>query len=127
MTKLPRWFFGSLLLVLLASARPAMAHPELDEAERLVRQLELEPTLAAYQRALDSNKLQREELVALLSERVLVLHGLQRESERDADLTWLMAIAPMRDMDVRAPPEVVATYRALRANSVGPLAFKLTA
>lgn len=117
----------SIIIILLASVRPALAHPDLEEAERLTRQLELEPALAAYQRALDSDALQFDELVTLLSERILVLHGLHREQERDADLTWLMAIAPMRDLDVRAPPDVVAKYRELRARSAGPLSIKLTA
>jgi hypothetical protein len=127
MISLRHGYAGLLLLALLSCAGPALAHPALEEAERLTKQLELEPALAAYQRALDSNALQFDELVTLLSERILVLHGLHRERERDADLTWLMAIAPMRDLDVRAPPDVVAKYRELRARSAGPLSIKLTA
>jgi hypothetical protein len=127
MTELRRGFICSVLLALLAPAGPAWAHPDVDEAERLVRQLELEPALDAYQHALDSHTLQFEDLVRLLGERILVLHGLQRQQERDADLAWLMAIAPMRDLDLRAPPEVVAKYRELRANSQGPLTIKLAA
>ena len=127
MTGLHRYLVVGVVFALLGATAPVLAHPDVEEAERLIRQIELEPALAAYQRALDSNTLRFEELVELLSERILVLHGLHREQERDADLTWLMAIAPMRDLDVRAPPDVVAKYRELRARSVGPLAIKLSA
>jgi hypothetical protein len=91
----------------------------------LSKQLELEPALLAYQRALDSNHLTYEELVELLKERALLLHGLKRLLERDADLEWLCAIAPDADLGMRAPPELAEALREIRGHRKGVLEVKL--
>src|SRR4051794_35753037 len=59
----------------------AFAHPALDEAKRLVTELEFDAALASFQTAVDSGELTRDELLDLLSERTLVLHALHREPE----------------------------------------------
>lgn len=56
-----------------------------------------------------------------------MLYGLRRQGELIADLVWLSALQPDFVFDKRAPPELVATWTALREQARGPLAVQLTA
>jgi hypothetical protein len=122
-----RWLTAGLIYSVLSGATPAHAHPDLDRALALTRQLELEPALSAYTRALASGTLTRPELIQLLVERALLLHGLKRQGELIADLMWLSALEPQFEFDKRAPPELVVTFTALRGQGHGPLSVQLTA
>lgn len=113
------------LLVAWALPLPAAAHPQLDEGKRLFADLELEPSLTAFQAAVDSAELSRDELVELLSERSLVLHALHRKEELIADFVWLSALAPERILDMRAPPALVAMWISVRDQGRGALALRL--
>ncbi|MFT3925516.1 MAG: hypothetical protein QM778_23455 [Myxococcales bacterium] len=104
----------------------AWANPQLDEAKRLVTELEFDAALASFQAAIDSGELTRDELVDLLSERTLVLHALHRESELVEDFIWLAALSPEHILDMRAPPAMVAMWKSVRDQSRGPLGVKLT-
>jgi hypothetical protein len=114
-----------LLLGLSFWATPVLAHPGLDEGKRLVTELEFDAALAAFQGAIDSGELSREELLELLSERTLILHALHRESELVADFVWLAALAPEFILDMRAPPALVAAWKSVRDQARGPLHIRL--
>ncbi len=117
-----------LALVLLGLCFPgqrALAHPGLDEAKQLISELEFEAALTAFQGAIDTGELTRAELVELLSERTLVLHALNRESELVQDFVWLAAIAPEHILDMRAPPAMVAMWKSVRDQARGALGVKL--
>jgi hypothetical protein len=73
----------------------------------------------------DSGQLTREELVALLSERTLVLHALHRETELVADFIWLAALEPEHILDMRAPPDLVGVWTSVRDQARGPLGVRL--
>jgi hypothetical protein len=103
----------------------ARAHPGLDEAKRLVTELEFDAALAAFQAAIDSGELTRAELLDLLSERTLVLHALHRETELVQDFVWLAALAPEHILDMRAPPAMVAMWKSVRDQARGPLGVRL--
>lgn len=104
----------------------ALAHPTLDEAKRLVTELEFDAALASFQAAIDSSELTRSELVDLLSERTLVLQALHREAELVQDFVWLAAIAPEHILDMRAPPAMVAMWKSVRDQARGALGVKLS-
>ncbi len=103
----------------------AWAHPQLDEGKRLFAELELEGSLGAFQSAVDSGELTREELIELLAERALVLHALHRREELISDFVWLSALAPERILDMRAPPALVATWISVRDQGRGVLGVSL--
>ena len=105
MRLLPRTALRTLLrawpiLAALLVVSPVHAHPDLDDAKRLAADLEFDAALASFDRALSSGKLTREELVQLLSERVLVLHALHRKDALVQDFVWLSALAPDRSLPV---------------------------
>lgn len=123
----------SLLLTVLAvllgvlTARPALAHPDLDEAKRLASELELETALSSFERALASGTLSRSELVELLSERAFVFHALHRKSELVQDFLWLSALHPNHRLDLRAPPDLTAIWTSVRDQGRGLLQVQLEA
>jgi hypothetical protein len=118
-----------LLMALCANALPSLvrAHPDLDAAKRLAADLEFEAALSSFDAALSSGKLTREELVQLLSERVLVLHALQRKDALTQDFVWLAALAPDFRLDLRAPPDLTALWTSVRDQSRGPLRVAVVA
>lgn len=122
-----KWLNASVLSGALLWSSLASAHPDLDQAAKLTRELELEPALTAYQHAIDSGTLTRDELIELLVERALVLYGLRRQGELIADLVWLSAVQPSYEFDRRAAPELVATWKALREQGRGPMGVQLSA
>jgi tetratricopeptide (TPR) repeat protein len=105
----------------------ARAHRDLDEAKRLASDLEFDAALNAFERALKSDELTRQELVQLLSERALVLHALHRKDELVKDFEWLSALAPDHRLDLRAPPDLTALWTSVRDQGRGPLQVKLEA
>jgi|GEM_PF-7011842 len=115
----------AVLGVWLPSQR-ASAHPGLDEAKRLITELEFDAALAAFQGAVDTGQLTRQELIELLSERTLVLHALHRETELVQDFVWLAALAPEFILDMRAPPALVAMWKSVRDQARGALGVKLS-
>jgi hypothetical protein len=121
----------TLLLVFLVcalSAAPrARAHADLDEAKRLMSDLEFDAALMAFDAALNSGTLTREELVALLSERAFVFHALRRQEELIQDFLWLSALAPDHRLDLRAPPDLTATWTSVRDQGRGVLKVALSA
>lgn len=122
----PTWLSAVCLWAfVLGTPLRAAAHPDLEQGKRLATQLEFEAALEAFQRAIESHTLTRQELRELLHERVLLLHGLSRSEERDADLRWLVAIAADLQFDLRAPPDLVARYRALQQESTAPMGVEL--
>jgi hypothetical protein len=115
------------LLSVFAAARPALAHPDLDEGKRLAGELELETALVAFERALASGSLTRSELIELLAERAFVLHALQRRSELVQDFVWLSALDPNHRLDLRAPPDLTAIWTSVRDQGRGPIQIQLEA
>ena len=103
----------------------AHAHPDLDEAKRLAADLEFDAALNAFEKALKSEELTRQELVQLLSERALVLHALHRRDELVKDFEWLSALAPDHRLDLRAAPDLTALWTSVRDQGRGPLQVKL--
>jgi hypothetical protein len=123
-------FVCCLLVALCASALTTglvRAHPDLDAAKRLAADLEFDAALSSFDAALSSGKLTREELVLLLSERVLVLHALQRKEALTQDFVWLAALAPDFRLDLRAPPDLTALWTSVRDQSRGPLRVAVVA
>jgi hypothetical protein len=116
-----------LACTLLALAAPARAHPDLDAGKRLASELELEPALEAFERALASGSLTRGELIELLAERALLLHALHRHSDLVEDFVWLSALAPDHRLDLRAPPELTAIWTSVRDQGRGALKVELAA
>src|SRR5687767_13926086 len=92
----------------------ASAHPGLNEAKRLASDLEFEKSLTAFDGALASGTLTREELIVLLSERAFVFHALRRQEDLIKDFFWLSALAPDHRLDLRAPPDLTATWTSVR-------------
>ena len=115
------------LLCVLANARPAQAHKGLDEAVRLASDLEFEASLTAFDAALASGTLTREELITLLTERAYVLHALRRNDDLVKDFIWLSALAPDHRLDLRAPPDLTATWTSVRDQGRGALKVELSA
>jgi ketosteroid isomerase-like protein len=112
---------------LLALSAPAQAHPDLDAGKRLARELELEPALSAFARAIGSGSLTRDELIELLAERALLLHALRRQEALTEDFVWLSALDPDHRLDLRAPPELTALWTSIRDQGRGALKVTLVA
>jgi hypothetical protein len=127
----PCWFPYCLgmaaLLLCLCRTSDAHAHPELERGKRLMAELEFEAALQAFERAVDSRELSRDELLSLLQERALALHALKREPELLRDFVWLAALAPEHILDTRAPPDLVAVWTSVRDQARGALGLKLEA
>lgn len=127
----PPWFPYCLgmaaLLLCLCKVSTAHAHPELERGKHLMAELEFEAALQAFERAVDSHELSRDELLALLQERALALHALKREAELLRDFVWLAALAPEHILDTRAPPDLVAVWTSVRDQARGALGLKLEA
>lgn len=117
----------ALTSALLALAAPAAAHPDLDEGRRLAGELEFEPALAAFERALGSGSLTRDELIELLAERALLLHALHRHNDLVEDFVWLSALDPDHRLDLRAPPDLTAIWTSVRDQGRGALKITLEA
>jgi uncharacterized protein (DUF736 family) len=130
---LPRFLCRALALAALGAVlclswtTAARANPELDEAKRLVGDLEFEASLAAFDAALESGRLTRAELVDLLSERAFVFHALRRQDDLVKDFIWLSALAPDYRLDLRAPPDLTATWTSVRDQGRGLLKVELSA
>jgi hypothetical protein len=118
---------AALTAALLALSTPARAHPDLDEGRRLAAELEFEPALGAFERALGSGSLTREELIALLAERALLLHALHRHNDLVEDFVWLSALDPDHRLDLRAPPDLTAIWTSVRDQGRGALGIALAA
>lgn len=118
---------AALISTLLALAAPARAHPDLDEGRRLAGELEFEPALAAFERALGGGSLTREELIELLAERALLLHALHRQNDLVEDFVWLSALDPDYRLDLRAPPDLTAIWTSVRDQGRGALKVSLAA
>jgi hypothetical protein len=118
---------AALISTLLALAAPAYAHPDLDEGRRQAAELEFEPALAAFERALGSGGLTREELIELLAERALLLHALHRHNDLVEDFVWLSALDPDHRLDLRAPPDLTAIWTSVRDQGRGALKVSLAA
>lgn len=99
-----------LLSVALGSSATALAHPDLDQGVQSAEEADFDAALAAFERALDSGTLTRDELVVLLSERALVLHALGQKGALAWDLANLALIEPGRSLGRRAPPELVQAF-----------------
>jgi hypothetical protein len=127
MSSLFRPALVALTCTLLALTTPAAAHPDLDEGRRLASELEFEPALAAFERALGSGDLTREELVELLAERALLLHALHRHNDLVEDFVWLSALDPDHRLDLRAPPDLTAIWTSVRDQGRGALKVGLDA
>jgi hypothetical protein len=125
----PGGLLRALSLALLCVIVPAVAkaHPDLERGKSLAADLELLPALTAFDAALATGSLTRDELVSLLDERILVLYGLRRRNELHDDLVWLSALEPDHHLDLRAPPELIAIWTTVRDQSRGPLALTLEA
>lgn len=108
-----------LLVLSVLAPRTAFAHPDLDRAIHLSAELEFEPALRAFRKALDSGKLTKDELATLLAERALMLHALRRQGEVISDFRSLAAVDPTRKLDRRAPPDLTALWDSLRAEARG--------
>ena len=116
------WTWALLLLPLAAQA-----HPDLDTGKRLARELEFEPALAAFDRALVGGELTRDELIELLAERALLLHALHRQKDLVDAFVWLSALSPDHRLDLRAPPELTAIWTSVRDQGRGALTVELSA
>lgn len=127
MNRTLKLWLAALTGTLLALAAPAQAHPDLDQGKRLTRELEFEPALAAFERALGSGSLTREELIDLLVDRALSLHALRRQEELVEDFLWLSALDPDHRLDLRAPPELTALWISVRDQGRGALKVTLAA
>lgn len=117
----------AVLLGVFGSVDVARAHPELDRAKRLASELEFDAALAAFDAALVSGELTREELIELLGERSLVLHALHRKNDLVRDFVWLSALAPDYRLDLRAAPDLTALWNSVRDQGRGALKVELQA
>lgn len=104
---------GSLLLAIMGPAH-AHAHPDLTRAIRLSAELDFDRALRAFDRALISGTLKRDELIQLLAERALLLHALRRKDDVVADFEWLAALDPSHQLDQRAPPDLTLVWKSVR-------------
>ena len=114
-----------LLLTTLLVPAGALAHPLLDQGKRLAADLEFDAALSAFDKALASGTLSKDELVQLLAERALVLHALRRKDALVNDFVWLSALAPDFRLDLRAAPELTALWTSIRDQGRGPLRVAL--
>ena len=123
----PRWY-GPLLGVLVTLlCTPALAHPQLDDAIVLARDAEFESALEAFERALASHELTRDELLELLSERILVHQAVRDLASLERDLLRLAALDPEHDLGPNAPPDLRERWRAAAQRSRGPLGLQVRA
>ena len=81
--------------------------------------------MAKFDEALASGELTREELVRLISERVLLLHALGQTEALAADLRWLAALKPGHILDMRSPPVLSAMWTTIRDQSLGAVSVSL--
>jgi hypothetical protein len=111
------------VLVCTLSPLSARAHPQLDAAITLAEEADFERSLRAFEAALVSQDLNRDELVTLLSERAIVLHALGKKEALARDLHLLAALAPEHALGRSAPPALLKKYEAARAETP-PLKFE---
>ncbi len=88
----------------------AFAHADLDKAIASAEDAEFEAALTSFERAIASGTLSREELITLLTERVLVLHALGQKAALVGDLATLALIEPGHHLGKRAPPALVNAF-----------------
>jgi hypothetical protein len=115
----------SVLGLLLIAPQPCHAHPDLDRGIKLATEAEFSQALTAFAQGLESGTLTRDELIVLLSERVLVLHALGKRAELERDLSALAMLDPSRAFDRRAPPELREIFAAKRDERDGPLSLEV--
>ena len=116
-----------VLACVSAVAAPVRAHPDLNRAVKLANEAEFDPALAAFDKALRSGTLTREELVVLLTERALVRFAVDRARGMKADLRYLALLAPDTELGQRAPPGMLVAWESAREQAEGPLGLKLSA
>ncbi|MCA9608637.1 MAG: hypothetical protein KC619_23700 [Myxococcales bacterium] len=110
-----------LALALLALPGIAYAHPAVDRATALVLDGDYEAARPAIDAALARDDLTREDLVALLEARALLLHGAGDTDGLDAALTALASFAPTHTFGPRFPPDLAARSVAVGREMRGRL------
>ncbi|HEX6246009.1 MAG TPA: hypothetical protein VFZ61_34020 [Polyangiales bacterium] len=119
------WCLVLALFAATLAPGAALAHPDLEQAKRLASDLEFDAALSAFDKALASGTLSRDDLIQLLAERALVLHALRRKDALVSDFVWLSALAPDFRLDLRAAPELTALWTSIRDQGRGPLRVAL--
>ena len=113
------------VLVMLASAGQASAHPTVDEARHLVDQADFAAAEQAFGRAEAATDLTRDDLVALLEGRALLHHALADTAALEADLARLAALDPRHAFGPGLPPELSDTFLRVRTRSAGALRLSI--
>jgi len=110
--------------VLLATAT-AYAHPDVDAGERAYQSADFSGALDAFERALASPGLRRDDLVRLLATRSLVYYATDRPDQAREDLLAVLSLEPEHAPPHGAPPAYLRLVTDARAASSGALALRL--
>jgi hypothetical protein len=122
-----RFVAPMVALGLAVGAAPAAAHPELDEAGRLLAAADFTAALAAFDRAEASGALTLAEVVTLCEGRALVYLAQGNEAAMARALGCIAALEPDHAFAREAPPDLVEAYRSVRERSGGPLGLEVRA
>lgn len=109
------------LALVLALPALARAHPAVDRATALVLDGDYEAARPAIEAALARDDLSRDDLVALLEARALMLHGAGDAAGLDATLSALASFAPTHTFGPRFPPDLAARSVAIGRTMQGRL------
>jgi hypothetical protein len=102
-----------------ASPARVLAHPLVDEGQRLYEEAEFVAALDALGRADHATDLEREDLERLFEIRALVHLAMGNTDAMRTDLQRLAALAPDHSLPRSAPPDVARAFAEIRGQSPG--------
>lgn len=96
----------------------ALAHDDLDAAQRHYERAEFARAVSAFDRAEESSHLTRDELSALLRGRGLAHHAAGDVGAAEEDLATWLSLEPTATLDDTVPPAVRRLFEQLRGDAV---------
>lgn len=101
---------ASVCALIWLVALPASAHPGVDRASALVDEGRYEEADAEFARVLASERLTRDDLIALYEARALLDHARRDEAGLERTLLALASISPTHRFGPRFPPDLAARF-----------------
>jgi len=122
-----RWCPALVALgLLIVTLTPGAANAQLAAGRSALESAEFGRAIRFFDRAERTERLDRDDLVALCEGRALARFAMGSATRARRDLQVLAALDPGHTFPVEAPPEVAAAFAEVSLASGGPLAAELT-